>query len=371
MAHLKDKTVMHVVGARPNVMKLGPLYRELSGIKRIRQVVVHSGQHYDPPLMSELFEDFKLPKPDHNLGVGDLSPGIQYGEIILRLTRLFEREKIDTIITYGDVRTTPAAAIAAHHADIPAAHYEGGLRAHNRIWSEEFHRITADAYSDIIFTTEPAAQKNVVDERKSDEGVYLVGDLMCDAARMILEGGNSEAVLHKHGIRPPFVVFTAHHINNVDSKESLERTLDVVETIAKRLPLVYPIHPRPRKRMEEFGLWERFRAVKNLTLLPPLRYAEFIHLAAASAFVASDSGSLSSECAYLGKPMLYLHPVCERVLVVECGAVVITDMQARLVETEMTKILSDGYAINRPELFDGYSARRVARILIDFFNRHP
>ena len=361
MSSPTERVIVHVIGARPNVMKLGPLYHAIKKLENVRQVVVHSGQHYDAPLVAELFEDFDLPVADHNLSVGSFSPAQQFGEVIIRLSKILEEDPADMVITYGDVRTTPAAAIAGHHTGAAVVHYEGGLRAFNRVWSEEFHRISADAYSDLLFPTEEAARDNAIKERQSDEDVYLEGDLLCDAVRMLVERGDIEKLKKQYALEDEFIVMTAHHASNVDREETLTKIIDVVELVAQRKSVVYPVHPRPMSKLKEYGLLDRLESIKGVTHLPPLRYAEFILLVNASPVVVTDSGSLGIECQYLKKPMLFLHNHTERPGTVESGAVVVTGLDLKKVETELDRALTSGFEITCPDFLDGYSAERIAK----------
>ena len=357
------KHVMHVVGARPNIMKLGPLWHEIEQRGVVSQSIIHTGQHYDDPLSAELFEDFQLPAPVANLGVGGLQPVKQFGEVILRLADVLLQNPPSLLMTYGDVRSTPASAIAAHHCGIPAAHYEAGLRAHNRIWPEEFHRVAAYIYCDILFATEPLAFENARNERGSAAGIHLVGDLMCDAARLVLERG-----IGKPSHKLPsgsYLVFTAHHTNNVDSKAGLERVLSVIEHSCLRLPVFFPMHPRTSKRIEEFGLSERLSSIRGLTVTGPVRYSIFMQLVTGATAVLTDSGSLSVECAYLKKPMLYLHPVMERQLAMESGALALTGMDPLAVARELDRVLDGGFRMTSHPLLDGKAARKIADIVED------
>lgn len=358
--------ITHVVGARPNIMKLGPLWHELARSGAVRQRVVHTGQHWDGPLSGELFEDFGLPEPDVNLQVGGMVPVMQFAAVIERLAAELTAHRPALTVTYGDVRSTPAAAICSHHLGIATAHYEGGLRTFTRIWSEEFHRIAADAYSELVFTTEPTATENCERERGGSGGVHEVGDLMCDAARMLTEGMVSGEAARKYGMTPPYALFTSHHSNNVDSAGPLAEIVGIVEMVAARLPVLFPVHPRTRKNLETFGLWDRLVAIKGLSIAPPIRYAEFIRLVRDSEVVVTDSGSLCAECVYLRRPMLYLHPVNEHEQAEASGAVRVVGRDRPKVKAALDWALGSGVGICPPQTLDGRAAPRMAGVLLRF-----
>jgi len=359
--------VTHVVGARPNIMKLGPLWHELAKSGQVRQRIVHTGQHWDGPLSGELFEDFRLPPPDVNFGVGSLEPVRQFSAVIDRLADELTAHRPALTVTYGDVRSTPAAAICSHHMGVKTAHYEGGLRSFTRIWSEEFHRISADAYSEIVFTTEPHATENCVRERGSSEGVHEVGDLMCDAARMLTDGDEG-SVADKKGLGSRYAVFTTHHTNNVDTSDALADTLGVLELLAERMPVVFPVHPRTLKNLAAFGLKGRLEGMRGVVQTPAMRYAEFIRLVKGSTVVAADSGSLCAECVYFGRPMLYLHPVNERELAVESGLVVTCARDLEKIARELDNVASATRVTLKPWQFDGRTSERIAGHVIALVN---
>lgn len=355
--------VTHVVGARPNIMKLGPLWHELAQSGQVRQRIVHTGQHWDGPLSSELFEDFRLPPPDVNFGVGSLEPVRQFSAVIDRLADELTAHRPALTVTYGDVRSTPAAAICSHHLGVKTAHYEGGLRSFTRIWSEEFHRISADAYSEIVFTTEPHATENCVRERGSADGVHEVGDLMCDAARMLTEGVES-SVAARLGLGARYGVFTTHHTNNVDTGVALADTLGVLELLAKRMSVVFPVHPRTWKNLSAFGLKGRLDGMHGVVQTPAMRYAEFIRLVKGSTVVAADSGSLCAECVYLGRPMLYLHPINEHAQAEASGALRVVGRDRAKIVAALDDVEGGRVRIVAPRHLDGHAAPRTASVVI-------
>ncbi len=355
--------ITHVVGARPNIMKLGPLWHALEQSGKFRQMVVHTGQHWDGPLSGELFEDFELPAPDHNLGVGSLAPVNQFSAVIDRLAEVLEQDRPALLMTYGDVRSTPAAAISAHHLGVKIAHYEAGFRTRSRIWPEEFHRIAADAYSDLLLVVDNDAEASLLNEGRNPADLTVVGDLMCDAALRFASHPLPPAA---SALKPgSYGVFTFHHGHSVDTPGPLGEVLDLVEMASRELPLVIPVHPRTRGRLVEFGLMDRLTGLTNTTLLPPLRYREFIPLVKHAAFVATDSGGLAPESACLGVPMLSLNPIHLHPLAGGSGGVCVCHRDQAVFADGLRNALTGKVKIQTPWQYDGQAASRISRRLTD------
>jgi len=348
--------ITHVVGARPNIMKLGPLWHALNATGKFRQTVIHTGQHWDGPLSGELFEDFELATPDHNLAVGNLTPVMQFAAVIQRMAPILEANPPALLMTYGDVRSTSAATICGHHMGVKVAHYEAGFRTRSRIWPEEFHRITADAYSDLLLVVDYSAEARLLNEGRSQSDLAVVGDLMCDAA-LIFSKLPMPAVVGKLAPRS-YGVFTFHHGHSVDTPGPLGEVLDLVELASRKLPLVIPVHPRTRGKLEEFGLMARLTGMSNLTLLPPLRYREFVPLVKNAAFVATDSGGLAAESVCLGTPMLSLNPIHLHPLAGESGGVSVCHRDKRKFQQALSAAIAGKVTITVPWPYDGRAGRR-------------
>lgn len=358
--------ILHVVGARPNIMKLGPLWGALNAVSSVRQSIIHTGQHYDAALSGQLFEDFGLPKPDANLDTGKLGPAIQFGEIVTRLSPYLERMKPSLVIVYGDVRSTPAAAISAFYSGVPVAHYEAGLRNFHRTYPEEFNRIATDAFCDLLFPMEPASRDNLVRERRSEHNIFLDGDLMCDAARLMTQ--RYPAPPAELGLPARYAVFTSHRPNNVDALDTLTSVVAAIERLAAKVPVVFPVHPRTEARLKEHRLLNRLAANKNVRLLPPLRYSVFAPMLKGGAVAVSDSGGIATEAVHFRVPHLYMHTKTEHPLAVECGGMVCCGLDLENIEQEATRALAGGFSISVPDIWDGHAAGRIAGHIADFLD---
>ena len=355
-----------IVAARPNFMKAAPLHRELVRRDWCRPVLVHTGQHYDVGMSDVFFRDLGLPEPDYHLGIGSGSHAEQTAGVMVAYEKLCRRERPDWTVVVGDVNSTMAATLAAKKLLIPVAHLEAGLRSGDRIMPEEINRIVTDAIADVLWTPSSDADANLHHEGVPAAKIEFVGNIMIDAFE--LHRGRIEAAQApaKMGLAPgAYAVVTLHRPSNVDEREALSAVVESLCAIAEKLSIVFPLHPRTRKQLEQFGLFERLRSGKGIVLAEPMGYVEFMSLVRSAACVITDSGGVQEETTYLGIPCLTLRDTTERPVTVSEGTnrlVKIADLAVR-VEQVRAGAWPKG---RRPELWDGHTAKRVAASLARF-----
>ena len=355
--------VFHAVGARPNLMKLAPVHRALSE-RGLKQTLVHTGQHYDAVMSAVILRELGLPEPDVNLGVGSGSHARQTSLVMMALEERLLLERPDLVLVYGDVNSTLAAALTAAKLGIPVGHVEAGLRSGDRSMPEEINRLVTDKLSTWLFTPSRDGDANLIAEGVSPASIHLVGNVMIDTLERLLPLADGEAslralnLLNGHG-PCPFVLVTLHRPSNVDDAGSLARLMTALEAIAARVPVIFPVHPRTRARLEWFGIPHR-----RTTLLEPLTYVPFLGLQRHASAVITDSGGVQEETTYLGVPCLTMRESTERPVTVTEGTNQLLGRDTARLEREVLGILDGRRKIGRvPDLWDGHAAERIGEIL--------
>jgi len=442
--------VINVVGARPNFMKIAPIIRAIETYNNsyhlspitIHQLIVHTGQHYDYEMSKVFFEDLELPEPDIYLGVGSGTHAEQTGKVMIEFERVLFKEKPDLVIVVGDVNSTFACALAASKIDYskesganskvdtikgeqisvsnPAnsinamnamnargyrpliAHVEAGLRSFDRTMPEEINRLLTDQISDFLFTPSPDANENLKKEGIPEEKIFLVGNVMVDSLLYNLEKAKKSTILRKLGLQKElptancllptaYCLLTLHRPSNVDDKDAFLRIINALREISKRIPFIFPIHPRTRKQIETFGLSSYFvyhdfkpinqtnqinqRNKKNqrnqtnqtnrINLINPLGYLDFLNLMMHSKFVMTDSGGIQEETTVLGIPCLTLRDTTERPITISQGTNVLVWNDTQKIIDEAFKVLDGkGKKGSLPELWDGNAAERIVEVLL-------
>ncbi|MEJ2564751.1 MAG: UDP-N-acetylglucosamine 2-epimerase (non-hydrolyzing) [Gammaproteobacteria bacterium] len=365
-------TVLCVVGARPNFMKIAPVITELrSGPSRLRARLVHTGQHYDVAMNERFFQQLGIPAPDINLEVGSSSHAAQTAEIMKRIEPVLEAESPGALVVVGDVNSTIACALVAAKKGIPVAHVEAGLRSYDRAMPEEINRVLTDQISEWLFTTERTARENLLREGIDARKIHFVGNVMIDtllghrpravpAAETLAAAPDPDLFLRApHG----FGVLTLHRPANVDDPEVLRRLLTSLGRVSEKIPLVFPLHPRTLTRIQAAGL-ESLLDNPRILRLSPLGYLEMLGLMSAARLVLTDSGGMQEETTALGVPCLTLRENTERPITVEEGTNTIVGTDARHIEQSVSDIIATGGKSGRvPELWDGHAARRIVEIL--------
>jgi len=360
--------IVHVVGARPNFMKIAPVMKAIEAAGFAEQRLVHTGQHYDTSMSDVFFTDLGLPRPDIFLGVGSGSHAEQTAKVLVGFEKVCLEEKPDLVVVAGDVNSTLAAALVAAKLLIPVAHVEAGLRSRDMTMPEEVNRILVDRISDLLLTPSPDGDENLLAEGTPKERIHLVGNVMIDSLFSHLEHARGLQVPEKMGLPPGgYAVLTLHRASNVDDRSILEGLLGAIERIQQQLPLVFPIHPRTRKQIDAFGFGGRVEAMKNVKLCEPLGYLEFLGLTSQAKLVLTDSGGLQEETTALGIPCLTLRENTERPVTVTEGTntVVGTD-PATIVREAEAALAGKGKAGRTPKLWDGKAGERIAEVIRRF-----
>lgn len=362
--------VTHIVGARPNFMKVAPIMEEMARGGGFEQRLVHTGQHYDARLSKVFFEDLDLPKPDIDLNVGSGSHAEQTGRVMIELERVLQREPPDLVVVVGDVNSTLAAALTAVKLGIRVAHVEAGLRSFDRTMPEETNRVATDAISDLLFTTERSADENLLREGVSQDRIFFVGNVMIDTLLKFREKASGSDILDRLRLLPAaFAVLTLHRPSNVDRPEQLQMLGTIIARIAARIPVVFPCHPRTRKRFQMLGMLDGFAApgavsCAGMTLTEPLGYVDFLHLMSQAKFVLTDSGGIQEETTILGIPCLTLRANTERPVTLWEGTNTLVGCDEEKICGEVSKILAgQGKQGRIPELWDGRTAARIVDVL--------
>jgi UDP-N-acetylglucosamine 2-epimerase (non-hydrolysing) len=357
--------VLAVVGARPNFVKIAPLMAELAQYPDIATTLVHTGQHYDAQMSDSFFSHLQIPQPDVNLKVQAQSAIGQIAEIMARLEDILATCRPDIVVVVGDVNSTLAAAIAAVKAGKRVAHVEAGLRSFDRSMPEEVNRVLTDSIAHLHFTTEPSAGENLSREGIAEETVHFVGNVMIDSLFRYREDARRSDVLQRLGLSSRgYAVLTLHRPGNVDDEGTLTILLRAMVRIQEEVPVVFPVHPRTRRRLQ--GLTDVLPRMSDLRLVDPMPYLDFIQLMGEARCVLTDSGGIQEETTALGIPCLTLRGNTERPITVSRGT-------NRVVGTEPGEIYKSWRAVadgkwpagELPELWDGKAAGRIVRVLVD------
>lgn len=354
--------IINVVGARPNFMKIAPVIDEMRRRRpRIESLLVHTGQHYDESMSDSFFEDLQIPRPDMNLEVGSGSHSEQTARVMIAFEQVLMKHPADWVVVVGDVNSTMAAAIVASKQLVRVAHVEAGLRSFDRTMPEEINRVVTDALANLLLTPSLDANENLLREGAAPEKIRFVGNVMIDSLYRHLERARTSRILERFSLEPgSFCAITLHRPSNVDVKETLSGILDALEVIGERLPIVFPIHPRTRDRLEQFGLRERVNRQRSLVLTEPLGYLDFLHLYSNSRLVLTDSGGLQEETTVLGIPCLTLRTNTERPITVTEGTNRLVGSDPENIKREALAALDrPSPAARAPELWDGHAASRI------------
>jgi UDP-N-acetylglucosamine 2-epimerase (non-hydrolysing) len=361
--------IVNVVGGRPNFVKIAPILEAMAEVPTIVPSLVHTGQHYDQEMSRVFFEDLKIPEPDFFLGVGSGTHAQQTARVMLEFEKVLEQERPDLVVVVGDVNSTLACALVAAKLLIPVAHVESGLRSFDRTMPEEINRILTDHLSDYLFTPSEDANENLLREGIAAVNIHLAGNVMIDTLTRYEGVARAKRAAETLGLSPRgYAVLTLHRPSNVDDPKTFAGLLDGLEGILPRLPIVFPIHPRSRRRLLEFGLDARIGSLRNLQLCDPVGYLTFLSLMMDSRFVMTDSGGIQEETTALGIPCLTLRENTERPVTVRMGTNVVVGTRPERIVAEVRRILEEDRENGEtPPLWDGHTAPRIVEVL----RRHP
>ena len=349
---------LNVVGARPNFMKIAPIVEEMKKAPDLNGVLVHTGQHYDEGMSDVFFRELGIPVPDVHLGVGSGTHAEQTARIMVEFEKVCTREKPDMVVVVGDVNSTMACTIVAAKLLIPVAHVEAGLRSFDRTMPEEINRLVTDSLSTLLFTTSRDADENLKREGVDPSRIHFVGNVMIDT---LLKQRRKAAELHVEKPKQ-YALVTLHRPSNVDNPKVLGPILETLQHISKTMPVLFPIHPRTRKRVADFGL-----SMDGIRTMEPLGYLEFLNLESTAAAVLTDSGGLQEETTILGVPCLTLRNNTERPVTIDHGTnIMVGTDKGRILEAFRRIFNGDWKPSGPPEFWDGHAAERIVRVIRAF-----
>jgi UDP-N-acetylglucosamine 2-epimerase (non-hydrolysing) len=362
------KTIHLIAAARPNFMKVAPLYHALNNTDWAEPIIVHTGQHYDLNMSEAFFRDLMLPEPHVHLGVGSGTHAEQTGKVMIAYEKLLLQQRPDLIVVVGDVNSTAACTLAAVKLGVKTAHLEAGLRSFDRSMPEEINRIVTDALADILWAPSPDADENLRREGVPAEKIERVGNIMIDSLEMMRLRIERENAFVQYGLKSGgYGVVTLHRPSNVDDPETLGKLCSALERIAADLPLVFPVHPRTRKNLEAFGLWSGLESGNGVRLIEPLGYVPFMNLVFNCRLAITDSGGIQEETTYLGIPCLTLRPNTERPITVTEGTNQLCTPENIAAHAEAA--MAPKATSNSPELWDGKTAGRVMASIERFLEK--
>lgn len=375
--------IVSVVGARPNFMKVAPFCRALKAYPQVEHVLVHTGQHYDVRMSQQFFKELGIPNPDVNLEIGSGSHAEQVGRTMIAFEKVIRDQKPDWVVVLGDVNATIACSVTAKKEHVKCAHIEAGLRSRDMDMPEEINRLVTDRLSDLLFTPDRLSNANLKAEGTPDEKVKFVGNVMIDTLEREREKakgldlfqiakdnlvdelvGRSVPELTERG----YVAMTMHRPSNVDSKEILAPAIRfLLDEVAKDYPVVWAIHPRAQKMLRTFGLWDEVAAHPNMILVKPLGYHAMLRLNMGAKLFMTDSGGLQEECCVLGTPCLTMRWNTERPITLQenGGASELVGNDVNKIRAAYEHALTMERRAMRPELWDGHTAERIAKILVE------
>ena len=361
--------ILNVVGARPNFMKMAPIIAAINRrSSEVSQTLVHTGQHYDEAMSSVFFGDLRMPEPDITLETRSGTPTRQMARIMPLFEEVLISQQPDWVVVVGDVNSTIACALVASKLNVRVAHVEAGLRSFDRTMPEEINRLLTDQLADLLLTPSADADANLLREGVPAERIARVGNVMIDTLFQQLKRARNSATLDELELRPrEFAVLTLHRPANVDNPESLSRILFAIGAVARKLPVIFPAHPRTQARMREFGLV----APVGVRVISPLGYLDFLQLWSNARLALTDSGGLQEETTALGVPCLTLRENTERPVTVEQGTNRLVGSNPSRIVRAAREILSGrvSFVGRAPELWDGHAAERIVETLIARSNR--
>jgi UDP-N-acetylglucosamine 2-epimerase (non-hydrolysing) len=354
----ESMNVFHIVGARPNFMKVAPVMNALKRRKHVVQTLIHTGQHYDANMSDVFFEQLGIPAPDVNLAVGSSTHAQQTAEIMTRFEPVLLDRKPGLVLVYGDVNSTVAAALVCAKLGVRVGHVEAGLRSFDRTMPEEINRLVTDQLADLLFTPSEDGDINLQKEGIAAEKIFRVGNVMIDSLVKLLPAAQRQ---RQKGLPERYALVTLHRPANVDDGVILKRILQSLREVSHDLAVIFPAHPRTRKRIADFGLH-----AGQLQILDPLSYIEFLGMQSRATVVITDSGGIQEETTYLGVPCLTLRENTERPVTVSLGTNVLVGGDPEKLRSELSRVLAgNGKKGTIPPLWDGHAGERIAAVLAD------
>jgi UDP-N-acetylglucosamine 2-epimerase (non-hydrolysing) len=361
---MNPKIIHLIAAARPNFMKIAPLYHALRNQDWAEPIIVHTGQHYDLNMSDAFFRDLNLPTPHIHLGVGSGSHAEQTGGVMIAYEKALLREKPDLVIVVGDVNSTVACSLAAVKLGVKVAHLEAGLRSFDRTMPEEINRVVTDSIADYLWTPSVDGNENLLREGVDPAKITMVGNIMIDSLVMMTPAIREESTRANLGLAEKnYGVVTLHRPSNVDNPDILSHLCDALVRVSQKTDLVFSVHPRTAKNLREFGLYDRLDAAPGIILTEPLGYKAFMNLIFGCQFVITDSGGIQEETTYLKIPCLTLRPNTERPVTVTQGTNRLSTPER--IESDLEEVMQREVG-KTPLFWDGKTAARVCKSIQQF-----
>ncbi len=364
---MRPMHILHVVGARPNFMKAAPVMRALSPYAEVRQTLVHTGQHYDANMSEVFFHQLEIPEPDLNLEVGSGSHAQQTAQIMMQFEHVALEQKPDMVLIYGDINSTVAAALVCSKLGILLGHVEAGLRSFDRTMPEEINRLLTDQITDLLFTPSRDGNENLLKEGVPENKIYLVGNVMIDTLVRLLAKADYGAL--ETLSLSSYALVTLHRPSNVDEPEMLTALISTLNEISQNLPIIFPIHPRTRRRLQDLHLKIN---KSQFHLIEPIGYLQFLAMQQKATVVITDSGGIQEETTYLGIPCLTVRKNTERPITITTGTNKLVGQDMNLLKKEVDRILAEPAKKGSvPPLWDGKASDRIAAIVTNWWAAKP
>lgn len=358
--------ILHVVGARPNFMKIAPIMREMDkDPETFTQILVHSGQHYDELMSQVFFDELELPRPDVNLEVGSGSQSWQTAEIMLRFEPIVLEYQPDWVIVVGDVNSTLACALVCSKLNMRVAHVDAGLRSFDRSMPEEINRLLTDQIADLLFTPSQDGDQNLASEGLPRERIHFVGNVMIDTLVHLMPKAEERwPDLQERLDLHHYILVTLHRHFNVDDPDTLMQIMMALSEASEEIPIIFPVHPRTRQRIIDFGLQID---AKDLRLLDPFGYLDFQALLLHASLVLTDSGGIQEETTYLGVACLTARPNTERPVTITLGTNHLVECTRQpLIEAIHNRLNEERATGTVPPLWDGHAGERIVNVIREF-----
>ncbi len=356
---MSKKRIHIIAAARPNFMKVAPLYHALKATDWATPILIHTGQHYDHNMSDAILQDLGIPEPDHHLGIGSGSHAEQTGNVMIAYEKLAMEERPDWLIVVGDVNSTAACTQVGAKLWIPVVHLEAGLRSGDRTMPEEINRLVTDAIADVLWTPSADANENLMNEGVAEEKIDLIGNIMIDSFAMLSDKIHASTAREDLSlVKSEYALVTLHRPSNVDEEESLTPIVDSLVRVSDSLKVVFVAHPRTIAGLDKFGLTDRLRDADNILLLEPLSYIQFMNVVTGARVVITDSGGLQEETTYLNIPCLTMRDNTERPITVTQGTNKLVNVKT--LSESLDKVLAGDWAEGTcPPFWDGKTAERA------------
>jgi len=360
---MKQIHIVHVVGARPNFMKIAPILRACASRPGLRSTLLHTGQHYDEAMSQLFFDELGIPRPDVNLEVGSGSHAQQTAAVMQRFEPVLLGQRPDLVLVVGDVNSTLACSLVAVKLGIPVAHVEAGLRSFDRTMPEEINRVLTDAIAELLFATEESAVTNLAREGIDPASVYLVGNVMIDTLLDHRAAAARSDAIERLSLRPgDYAIVTLHRPANVDDPDVLRGILEPLAHLASRMPVVFPVHPRTRAALTAHAAL--LATGHGVRLVDPVGYLDFVRLMSEARLVLTDSGGIQEETTILGVPCVTIRENTERPITVTRGTNRLAGISSAGIRRAIEDVLAAAPAtLPPPPLWDGAAAARIADVL--------